>query len=488
MTFRVLDPLDSAFVTLEVPSAPLHIGVIIELDVTDDLDPRERFEIIKANVAARVHEIPVLSQRILRTPFDLAWPVCAEDPDFDIDFHVVRRAVPSPGGEAELDALVGRVMSRELVPDRPLWELNVIEGLADGRAAIVMKIHHALADGVSGAATFARLFDISPSVREPSPREETAAPAPLPTPIEMLSRTAGELLRRPGALVEVVAAGMERAAEVIERVAKTVEPSDTESQDDEYKQPNIFHAQRTSINGTPGHSKKFTRLRVDLNEVKTAAKSRGASVTDFVMATVSGGLRRLFDARGEVLTKDLVAFVPINVRRQGAEDAMGNQISAMLLGLRTDVEDPEERLRAITKAQAIAAEQQREQSARLLMNLAAAAGPTFTSAAGRTLAALELYDHLPPVANVVVSSVPGPPIPLWLSGHRVATAAPLGPLMAGLALNVTVFGYVDQLEYGLLGCARLIPELADLRDYIAEEADYFLKTPVPDEELVDLDS
>ena len=486
MTYEALDPLDSAFVTLEVPSAPLHIGVIIELDVADDLDPKSRFDVIKANVAARVHEIPVLTQRILRTPFDLAWPVRAADPDFDIDFHVVRRAVPSPGGEAELDALVGRVMSRELVPDRPLWELNVIEGLADGRAAIVLKIHHALADGVSGAATFARLFDISPSVREPAPRLDDVAPEPLPTPLELLSRTAGELLRRPGALVDVVAAGMERAADVIERVARGADDDNDDAS--ERRQLSIFEAQRTSINGTPGHSKKFTRLRVDLNQVKVATKARGASVTDFVMATVSGGLRRFFDARGEVLTKDVIAFVPINVRRQGAEDEMGNQISAMLLGLRADIEDPEERIRAITHAQAAAAEQQREQSAKLLMNLAAAAGPTITSAAGRSLAALELYDHLPPVANVVVSSVPGPPIPLWLSGHKVATAAPLGPLMAGLALNVTVFGYVDQLEYGLLGCARLIPELADLRDYIAEEADYFLKTPVNDEELVGIDS
>lgn len=475
MTYRVLDPLDSAFVTLEVPSAPLHIGVIIELEVNDDLDPRARYEMIKANVAARLHEIPVLTQRILRTPFDLAWPVFAEDPEFDIDFHVIRRAVPSPGGEAELDALVGRVMSRELVPDRPLWELNVIEGLADGRAAIVMKIHHALADGVSGAATFARLFDISPEVRDPEPvPEDRPIAEALPTPLEMLSRTASELLKRPGAIVEALTSSVERAADVLERVAKGAlndEPNELG-----VHQPSIFEAARTSINGTPGHSKRFARLRVDLNEVKAAAKRRDASVTDFVMATVSGGLKRLFDERGEELFKDLVAFVPINVRRSGLEGEMGNQISAMLMGLRTDLDDPEDRIRAISQSQSLAAGHQREQNAKLLMNLAAAAGPTITSAAGRTLSALELYDNLPAIANVVVSSVPGPPIPLWLSGHRVATAAPLGPLMAGLALNITVLGYVDQLEYGMLACTRRVPELFELRDWIAEEADYFIKT------------
>ena len=476
MNYQTLDPLDSAFITLEVPSAPLHIGVIIELELNDDLDPRERFEIIKANIAARVHEIPVLTQRILRTPFDLAWPIRVPDPDFDIDFHVIRRAVPSPGGEAELDALVGRVMSRELVPDRPLWEFNIIEGLADGRSAVIMKIHHALADGVSGAATFARLFDITPEVREPDQLvEEPAIRTPLPTPLEMLSRTASELLRRPGALVEVVTAGMERAAELLERVAQISEVPEVQFG---ARQPSILEAHRTSINGTPGHSKKFNRLRMDLKDVKFAARSRGASVTDFVMATVSGGLKKMFEARGENLEHDLIAFVPINVRRKGSEGELGNQISAMFLALRTDLDDPEDRIRAISEAQSLVAVKQREQSAKLLMNLANAAGPTLTSVAGRTLAALELYDHLPPLANVVVSSVPGPPVPLYLSGHRVATAAPLGPLMAGLALNITVFGYVDQLEYGLLGCSRRVPELNALRDYIAEEADYFLKTPV----------
>jgi diacylglycerol O-acyltransferase / wax synthase len=474
VSYRNVDPLDSSFVTLEVDSAPLHIGAIIELEVPDELDPLARFEQIKSIVKSRLHEIPVLTQRILRTPFDLAWPVYVEDPNFDIDFHVVRRAVPTPGGEAELDALVGRVMSRPLVPDRPLWEMNVIEGLADGRAAIILKIHHALSDGVAGVATFARLLDISPEVREPDPLPpEVPAPEPMPTPLEMLSRTLSELLTRPSAVIDALASSVEHVADMVERLSRSAlaEPDDLH-----VHQPSIFEAGRTSINGTPGYSKQFARLRLDLGDVKSAAKLRGATVTDFVMATVSGGLKRLFDSRGEELTSDLIAFVPINVRRHGAESELGNQISAMLLGLRTDLDDPEDRIRAISRARVLVADQQREHNARLLMDVASAAGPTLASAAGRTLSALELYDHLPPVANVVVSSVVGPPIPLWLSGHRLATIAPLGPLMAGLALNITVLGYLDQLEYGLLGCTRRVPELYQLRDWIAEEADYYFKS------------
>ncbi|MEI8126288.1 MAG: wax ester/triacylglycerol synthase family O-acyltransferase [Actinomycetota bacterium] len=478
MSWRVLTPLDSAFVTLEVPSTPLHIGVIIELEAGDELSPADRYEMIKANIGARIHEIPALTKRILRSPFDLAWPVMADDPHFNIDDHVIRRAVSSPGGDAELDALVGRVMGSELPPDRPLWELNVVEGLADGhRIAIVMKVHHALADGVSGAATFASLFDISPDVRPPAPLPSVDR-SPLPTPVEMMSHTVTDLLKRPGALLEALASGLEKTAEIIERSAKSFAGLAT---DFPVGAPNVLSAARTSLNGTPGFTKNFSRLSLNLPEVKRAAKSRGATVTDFVMATVSGALQRLLSDRGEEIVKDLIAFVPINVRRQGAEEEMGNQFSAMLSVLRTDIADREERIVALASSTGKQATANRDQNAKLLMDLAAAAGPTLAAFAGRTLAELELFDQLPPVANVVVSSVPGPPNPLWLSGYRVMSAAPLGPLMAGLALNITVLGYVDRLEYGLLACARRVPELETLRDYLAEEAHYYLTTPAPSE-------
>jgi WS/DGAT/MGAT family acyltransferase len=292
--------------------------------------------------------------------------------------------------------------------------------------------------------------------------------------LELLSHTTGELIKRPVALMEVVAAALERVADMVEQAAASIGEAKVEDH-----QPSILQAKTTSINGTPGYAKKFKRLRVSLPEVKVAAKSRGASVTDFVMASVSGGLRRLFEERGEELSADLVAFVPISVRNPGAEGEMGNQISAMLSELHTNVADPEERLRLIAASSKEAAKVQRDKSARLLMNLANAAGPTVASVAGRTLAALQLFEHLPPIANLTVSSVPGPPFPLWLSGHRIATVAPLGPLMAGLALNVTVISYCDQLEYGMLACTRRVPELALLRDYIEEEANYYLKTPAP---------
>jgi diacylglycerol O-acyltransferase len=465
-----LDPLDSAFITLESPLAPLHIAAILELDPPEGgpSDPITTFGEIKALVAARLHEIPKLTRRILRVPFDLAWPVWVDDPDFDIDEHVLRRACPSPGGEAELDALVGRIMATELPADRPLWELSVVEGLADGRTALLLKLHHALADGVSGAATFARLFDITPEIREPSPRNAVVevAPSALPTPLELLGRTAGELLRRPNALFGAVASGAERAAAVFERSVRPAEAGEEST--------TMFTAARTSLNGTPSHARRFTRLHLDLADVKDAAKRRDATVTDFVLCTVGGAVRRLLERRGDVLEKDLIAYMPVNVRRPGNEEALGNAISATLVALHTDLDDHEARIVAIRDASR-ARKARGAGSSKVLMDLAAAVGPTLAAVAGHTLYDLELFNELPPIANLSVSSVPGPPMTLWFAGRRVATAAPLGPLMGGIALNVTVLGFGGFLEYGVLACAKKLPDLGELRGLLEDEANLLLK-------------
>jgi len=401
--------------------------------------------------------------------------VWVDDPEFDVDEHVLRRACPSPGGEAELDALVGRIMATELPPDRPLWEISVVEGLAHGRTALIIKIHHALADGVSGAATFAGLFDISPDVRAASPRPAALDEPhePLPTPLELLGRTAGELIRRPQALLEAVASGIEQAAAVLERSIRPADPANAGA-------VSMFSAATTSLNGTPSHARRFTRLHLDLGEVKIAAKQRGATVTDFVMCTVGGALRRLLEGRDELAQRDLVAFMPVNVRREGAEGDLGNRISAVLVAMHSVIEDPEERLRALSEASR-ARKAAKSDSSKLLMNLAAAVGPTVASLAGQTLYDLELFNDLPPVANVTVSSVPGPPIPLWMAGRHVTTAAPMGPLMAGIALNITVLGYGGLLEYGVLACAKKLPDLTELRELLEDEANQLLKGPVPDE-------
>jgi len=474
---KFLDPLDSAFILLETPGTSMNIGAVIELEVDNVTDPKERFELIEASIAARIHEIPVLTQRVVRAPFDMTWPILVEDEKFDIHRHVVRAALPTPGSPAQFDAYVSEFLSRALSPQRPLWQLLVIEGLEDGRAALVMKVHHALADGVSFAETFANLFDISPEIRAPGPRVQSDDEEPtVTTSLGLLRQAFRRLRRRPQRLVENVVAWGSRLYEIVRAVITVISVHGRRNATPD--QPSIFEARRTSLTGAAGIEKSFHRTRVPLADVKRAAKARGVSVTDFVMATTSGALKRLLDDRGDVLKRDLIAFVPINVRGEGDTADLGNQISGMLLALHTDVVDPEERLRAISSDSMKTRGEQRRHRARIFQDVPRVLGPTLLSFGGKVLSAFGLFDRLP-MANLMISSVAGPPIPLWLSGYRVTSAAPFGPLLGSFSLNITVLGFEENLEFGLLGCADRMDDLSTLCAYLHDEATAFISATSP---------
>jgi diacylglycerol O-acyltransferase len=472
---KFLDPLDSSFILLETPGTAMNIGAIIELDFGVVADPKERFELIRKNIEARIHEIPVLTQRVVRSPFDMTWPILVEDEKFDLDRHVVRVALPSPGTPDQFDALISEFLSRTLSPQRPLWQLLVIEGLEDGHAALALKVHHSLADGVSGAETFANLFDISPDVRPPTPKVERDEEPTVTTSLGLLRQGFGRIRENPSIVVANIRSWADRLFEIVRATVKVVVIHGRRHVTPD--QPSIFEARRTSLNGAPGIEKSYHRTRVSLADAKRAAKQRGASVTDFVMSTTSGALRRLLDDRGEVLKRDLIAFVPINVRGTGDTAELGNQISGMLLRLHTDIADPEARIRAISADAAKTLGDQREHRARIFQDVPRVLGPTLISLGGKLVSALSIFDRFA-MANLMVSSVPGPPIPLWLSGHRVRSASPVGPLLASFSLNITVLGFEEYLEFGLLGCADRMDDLGTLRDYIYEEATAFINASV----------
>jgi diacylglycerol O-acyltransferase / wax synthase len=464
---KFLDPLDSAFILLENPGTSMNIGAVVELEARSE-DPAERFEDLKSVIAARIHEIPVLTQRVVRAPFDMTWPILVEDDRFELDRHVVRVALPAPGTDDQLDTFVSEFLSRTLSPQRPLWQLLIIEGLEDGRAVLVVKMHHALADGVSFAETIANFFDISPEIRPPADRTDGEDDElTVTTSLGLLRQGITRLREHPQLILESLASWGSRLYEIIRALASVVAVRGRRHATPD--QPSIFEARRTSLNGAAGIEKTFLRTRVPLADVKRAAKARGVSVTDFVMATTSGALSHLMDERGERLKKDLFAFVPINVRAEGDTADLGNQISGMLVALHTDASDPEERVRAISHDSSKTVDEQRAHRARIFQDVPRVLGPTLLSFGGKLVSAFGLFDHLP-MANVMISSVPGPPVPLWLSGRRVTSAAPYGPLVGSISLNITVLGFGENLEFGILGCAEQMSDLARLRDLIFEEA------------------
>ena len=470
---QFLDPLDSAFVLLEVPGSSMNIGAIIELDFGEVADPKERYELICANISARLHEIPVFLQRLVRSPFDMTWPIMVKVKKIDIEKHVLRVALPAPGTPDQFDEVISQFLSQQLSPKRPLWQILIIEGLQDGRSAVALKVHHALADGVSGAETFASLFDISPEVRQPAPMvEDESDEVAVTTSFGLLRQGFRSIRKDPSLAFKNFTSWFTRLYTIIRAVVRVaiLRRKNKATPD----QPSIFEAKRTSLNGVSGVEKEYHRLQVSLADSKRAAKSRGASVTDFVMAVSSGALRRLLDDRGEVLKKDLIAFVPINVRGEGEAAALGNQISGMLVRLHTDISDAEERIKAISADSKKTVGVQRQAGAQMLQNITKSLGPTLMSIGGKLIHNLGIFKKIPPIANLMISSVPGPPLPLWLSGHRVTSAAPVGPLFGPFALNITVLGFEEYLEFGIYGCAETMPDIVTLRDYLREEVEAFI--------------
>ncbi len=454
--------MDAAFLSLETPTTPMHVGVALVLDPPEGtrslFSPSTRYAQIRRVIEQRLHLITPLRQRAIRVPFGLHHPVWVDDPEFDLDDHLSRASLPSPGGKAELDAFVAGVMSRQLDPDRPLWEMHVVEGLEGERTALVAKVHHAILDGVSGASVLAAFLDLTPRTRivELPPEWD---PAPLPSNTQMLLHAASSLARQPGSTLSTVQAGVEAVADLGMHNRELAGRG-------EKSPPGFFAAPRTSFNGAVSNRKRFAGLSVPLDDVKLVGRVFDATVNDVILACVSGGLRRLLAARGEKVEGSLVAMVPVSTRAEGVADELGNQVSGMLVSLASDVDDPVARLDAISESTLVAKEQEKLHGGRFLGDLAQIALPALASRVARAVAGTRLFDKMRPPFNVTVSSVRVPDVPLFLAGSRVAATYPVGPMAEGIGLNVTAFSYLGRVYFGLLSCRRLLPELDEVAVHV----------------------
>jgi WS/DGAT/MGAT family acyltransferase len=401
-----------------------------------------------------------LRQRALRVPFGLHHPVWVDDPDFELDDHLTRASLPEPGGEAELDAFVASAMSRPLDPDRPLWEMSVVEGLEGDRIALLAKIHHAVLDGVSGASVLAAFLDLTPRSRVvPLPPEWN--PEPLPSSAQMLRHAASSLVRQPGEALSTIHAGVSAVADL------GMHNRDLTSRG-EQPPPGFFAAPRTSINGAVSNRKRYAGVTVALEEVRLVRHVFEATVNDVILACVSGGLRRLLAERDECPEGSLVAMVPVSTRPDGRGEELGNQVSGMLVSLASDVDDPVARLDAISESARVAKEQEQLHRGRFVGDLAQIALPVLTTRVARAVAGTRLFDKMRPPFNVTVSSVRVPDVTLFCAGSRVVTMFPVGPVAPGIGLNVTAFSYLDRVAFGMLACRRLLPELGDLARHIED--------------------
>lgn len=456
-----LSGIDTTFLSIETPTHHMHVSMVSTFDPSG-MPGGYTFGKVRALIESRLPLIPVFRRRLAEVPFNLHFPVWVEDPNFDLDYHVRRVAVPRPGGLKELCELAGDFTSRQLDRSKPLWEMQVVEGLADGNIGLLAKVHHSAIDGVSGAEMMVHLFDLEP----------TAPPAPgsveddhrvvdhVPSDIELVAYAARSLAFLPLRMARLMPSTVGSLLGVMRRRRSEGGPGMAVP----------FSAPRTPFNAAITAHRKVAVARLSLEDVKRVKKAFGTTVNDVVLALCSGALRRYLESLGALPEESLVSVVPISVRGQGADESSSNQVSAMFVSLATDIADPVERLRAIAASTRGAKEDHAAIGATLLQDWAQFAAPAVFARASRLYSSMKLADRHRPVHNVIISNVPGPPFPLYLAGARLAMLCPLGPVMEGAGLNITVLSYMDGIDVGMIACRELMPDLDDLADSFAEAA------------------
>ncbi|MGH9018327.1 MAG: wax ester/triacylglycerol synthase family O-acyltransferase, partial [Acidimicrobiales bacterium] len=356
-----LSGLDASFLALETPTMKLHVSAVMvfERDERSAPTPARCFDRVRQLVSDRLHLVPPMRRRAVAVPFGLHHPVWIEDPDFDLDDHLHRASLPAPGGPNELAAFVGEVVSRPLDLHRPLWEMHVVEGLESGHFAIVAKLHHATIDGASGAEALAAFFDVGPVPAVVAPAAPWR-PEPVPHESDLVAAALSSLSRQPERAVAAARRTVAAVRGLSERNRRLREEEGLEPP------PGPFRAPRTSLNGAISSHRRFAFLHVPLEDVQRVRTAFGGTVNDVVLACVGGAARRLLDERGEKPEEPLVAMVPMSTRTAADAGTLGNKVHAMLVSLATTIDDPVERLHAVSASADGAKEQSRVLSEDLL--------------------------------------------------------------------------------------------------------------------------
>ena len=451
-----LSGLDASFLYLETPSQPLHVCSILELDAST-IPGGYTFERLRDELALRVKAIPSFRERLANSFLNLDHPVWVEDEHFDIDRHLHRIGLPSPGGRAELGEICGHLASLPLDRRHPLWETWVIEGVGGtdarngGRLAVLTKVHHAAVDGVTGANLMSQLCSTEPD-------------APPPDPVEDEFGATNQLRIALGGLGNFVTRPLHLATKVIPSTVSTVVDTVQRAVGGRAMAA-PFAAPQTKFNASITAHRNVAFAELDLEDIKTVKNHFGVKVNDVVMALVAGVLRQYLLDRDELPEASLVAMVPVSVHDRSDRPGR-NQVSGMFSKLETQIEDPAERIKAIAAANTTAKEHSAAIGATLLQDWSQFAGPAIFGVAMRVYARSRLTEARP-VHNLVISNVPGPQIPLYFLGAEVTAMYPLGPIFHGSGLNITVMSLNGKLDVGLIACPELLPDLWDLADDFA---------------------
>jgi diacylglycerol O-acyltransferase len=456
MALTQLSGLDASFLYLETGRSFGHVSSILILDRPDDpsFDPYTEY---RSRIERTVADFVPLRRRLVEVPFGLDHPYWADDPDFDLDFHVRHVAVPPPGGAKELDALIARSIGRPLDRSKPLWEAYVIEGLEDDQFAIFTKIHHSTIDGAAGAMLTQQIFATTAEVDlcedvAPLPKAE-----PLPRPNEVLNKAVFDLARRPRRMLK----WQRKFAGELFRVGRSDQRSELANL--------LPGVPRTPFNAAITPNRCFTWRALSLSEVKAIKTALGCTVNDVVMAMCAGALRNYLLEHDALPEDPLVAMIPVSIRTGDEVDPWTNRVSSIFATIPTNVEDPAERVAVIAVAMAEGKQRHDLLPADLIVEAASLAPGLLALQAARLATNPRVANSGRTPANVTISNVPGPRDLLALGGAPVRHYVPVSTVVDGQGLNITVQSYRDTLDLGLVSCRELVPDLDRLAELHIEE-------------------
>jgi diacylglycerol O-acyltransferase len=448
---KPLSPADAMFLWLEGRRQPMHVAGLQLYTPPANSGPDFVQRLVEA-WREHPHARPPFDERVKFRVGHWFWE---QDNEFEVDYHLRHSALPRPGRIRELLSLISRLHGTLMDRTRPLWEVHLIEGLADGRVALYVKIHHAMFDGVAAMKMMQAVLASDPNEQRPPlwaqqrpPRTGALAAAPV-------GAFSARLAEAPGLLERALQAGAEIMPGLQSGLREIVRASSTTGLD---AQP--FHAPPTMFNVAITGSRRFAAQSYELARFKAVGKATGATVNDVTLAVCAGALRRYLEAQNALPDQPLIAMVPVSIRT--ADQEGGNQISILLANLATDLDDPLARLRRITESTTVAKERLSKMSR--LERLAHAAA--MSAPMGPSM--LTGYAKKRPIYNVIISNVPGPSQTLYLDGMRLDESYPVSIPVDYLALNITIAGYGGQLGFGYTACRKSVPALQRMLDHTGE--------------------
>jgi WS/DGAT/MGAT family acyltransferase len=450
-----LSGLDASFLYGETPETPTHTAPLWIFEPPPE--GNSAFESFREHIKARLHLLPFFHRKLVLSPVQLDHPVWIDDDDIDVDYHLRQVALPKPGTDQQLRTLVSRLHMILLDRSRPLWQFYVIEGLQGGRFAIYAKLHHAAVDGGAGMVIMETIFSASPKPGEVPPPPEKKKEAP-PNLFELISTSYASFFRQQQQFFESWPDISKAIANVSQRLIEDVE-----------KRPQLpTLAPKTIFNTTVSGQRSLGTCTISLSETKEIGKALDAKLNDVVMAISAGALRRYLRKRDALPAESLITAVPVSLREAGNTD-INNQVTTMLCRLATEIADPVERLQAIK-------ESSKDSKARLAdikdvmpRDISWFGAPIVMTALARMSGQANVSDAFPPVVNVLISNVPGPRKEKYCLGAKMLHVYPVSAIGHGLALNITLISYLDQLDFGLIACRDVVPDIDKLTGYVVAE-------------------